>query len=162
MPSNDNHIACATYPRSGLDRRELLRVAGVSAGALSALAVLPACGHATGSAPTGPVAAGNVSALTVGKMIVMSNIVVARDANGVYGMSAVCTHQNCLLDDGGATIAAGLNCPCHGSTFDGNGTVTNGPARMALQHYAVTIASDGSMVVDGGQPVAASARTPAS
>ena len=162
MPSNDNHIGCATCPRSGLNRREMLRVAGVSAGALSALAVLPACGQATGSAPTGPVAAGSVSALSVGKMIVMSNIVVARDASGVYGMSAVCTHAGCLLDDGGATIAAGLSCPCHGSTFDGNGIVTNGPARASLQHYAVTIASDGSMVVEGSQPVAASTRTPTS
>ena len=162
MPSNDNHVTCAACPRSersGIDRRELLRVAGLSAGALSALVVLPACGHAMGSAPTGPVAAGNVSALSVGKMIVMSNIVVARDANGVYGMSAVCTHEGCLLDDGSDTVASGLSCACHGSKFDGNGAVTAGPARQALQHFAVTIAADGAMTVDGSQPVAASART---
>lgn len=165
MPSNDNQIACGTCARrgqSGLDRRELLQAAGVSAGAISALVLLPACGHATGSAPTGPVAAGNVSALGVGKMIVMSNIAVARDAKGVYGMSAVCTHEGCLLDDGPSTIASGLSCACHGSTFDGSGAVTAGPARVALQHYAVTIAADGSMVVDGSQPVTASTRTPAS
>src|SRR3569623_744559 len=136
MPSNDNHVTCAACPRSersGIDRRELLRVAGLSAGALSAL--------------------------IVGKMIVMSNIVVARDANGVYGMSAVCTHEGCLLDDGSDTVASGLSCACHGSKFDGNGAVTAGPARQALQHFAVTIAADGAMTVDGSQPVAASART---
>jgi len=164
MPSNDNHVPCATCSgsgRSGIDRRDMLRVAGVSAGALTALAVLPACGHATGSAPSGPVAVGNISALAVGKMIVMSNVVVARDANGVYGMSGVCTHEGCLLDDGSSTVAAGLSCPCHGSRFDGNGTVTAGPARAALQHYAVAIGSDGAIVIDGSQPVSASTRTPA-
>lgn len=92
----------------------------------------------------------------------MSNVVVARDANGVYGMSAVCTHAGCLLDDGAQTIAAGLGCPCHGSTFDGNGAVTRGPAGTPLPHYAVTIAADGSITVDGSMPVSADTRTPAS
>lgn len=162
MPSNDNHMACDDCPRSvrsGFDRRELLKVAG-AAGAISALVALPACGHAMGSAPTGPVAVGNISALGVGKMIVMSNVVVARDGKGVYGMSAVCTHEGCLLDDGSSTVAAGLSCSCHGSAFDGNGAVTAGPARVALQHYAVSIATDGSMMLDGSQPVAATTRTP--
>lgn len=90
----------------------------------------------------------------------MSNFVVARDANGVYAMSAVCTHAGCLLDDGSDKIASGLSCPCHGSTFDGNGSVTNGPARSPLQHYVVTIATDGSMTVDGSQSIPASPRTP--
>lgn len=93
-------------------------------------------------------------------MLVMSNVVVARDAGGVYAMSAVCTHAGCLLDDSSNTIASGLSCPCHGSTFDGSGAVTNGPARSALQHYAVTIATDGTMTADGSQPVSASTRTP--
>jgi Rieske Fe-S protein len=66
-----------------------------------------------------------------------------------------------LLDDGSRTVGAGLTCPCHGSAFDGNGSVTAGPARMALQHYAVTIAADGTMTVDGSQPVASDVRTPA-
>ena len=84
---------------------------------------------------------------------------VARDAGGVYAMSAVCPHAGCLLDDSATTIAAGLYCPCHGSTFDASGNVTGGPARSSLQHYAVTIASDGTITVDGAQPVSPSTRT---
>jgi Rieske Fe-S protein len=144
---------------ANLDRRKLLHLAGCSVG-LTVLGA-PGCGDAGGAPPTGPVAAGNVSALTVGALVVMGNVVVARDANGVYAMSGVCTHAGCLLGDSARTIAAGLGCPCHGSTFDGNGNVTRGPARAPLQHYQVTIADDGSMTVDGGQPVAASVRTPA-
>ena len=139
-----------------LNRRKLLCLACGSTG----LAVIGAgCGDQTGSPPTGPVSAGNVSALAVGTMLVMSNVVVARDADGVYAMSGVCTHAGCLLADGSGTIAAGLSCACHGSLFDGDGNVTRGPARVALQHYQVTIGADGGITVDGGQPVAASTRT---
>jgi cytochrome b6-f complex iron-sulfur subunit len=99
-----------------------------------------------------------MSALAVGTMLVMSNIVVAQDARGVYAMSAVCTHAGCLLDDTPGTIASGLFCPCHGSAFDGNGAVTRGPARQPLQHYAVSIAADGTITVDGSKPVSADTR----
>jgi Rieske Fe-S protein len=92
--------------------------------------------------------------------VLSSNVVVGLDAGGVYAMSAVCTHQGCLLADNAGAIAAGLFCPCHGSTFDGNGKVTGGPARQALQHYQVTIATDCSITIDGGKPVAADVRVP--
>jgi cytochrome b6-f complex iron-sulfur subunit len=133
-------------------------------GGTAGIAILGAatsgCGHATGAPPTGPVTAGNMSALSVGTMRVFSNVVVAQDAGGVYAMSAVCTHAGCLLDDASATVAEGLSCPCHGSAFDGNGGVTRGPAVRALQHYAVNIAADGTITVDGSQPVSAGTRTP--
>ncbi|MES1209955.1 MAG: Rieske (2Fe-2S) protein [Pseudomonadota bacterium] len=159
MPMNDNDDPCAGCRGRSMDRRQLLVLVGTSAGAAAAVMALPACGPTTASPPTGPVAVGNISALPVGAMLVMSNVVVARDAGGVYAMSAVCTHEGCLLDESSHTIAAGLSCPCHGSTFDGSGNVTRGPARTALPHYAVTIAADGSVTVDGSQPVSASTRT---
>ena len=143
-----------------LDRREVLSLAGRTTGLIIVGMALPGCQNPTGSPPDGPVAAGNVSALSVGALLVMSNVVVARDANGIYAMSGVCTHAGCLMDDSSSTIAAGLSCPCHGSTFDGNGSVTRGPARAALQHYAVTVAADGSITVDGSQPVSPDTRTP--
>ena len=158
----DNHDRCADCRRGKMDRREMLVLVGASAGALAAASALSGCAPPTGSPPTGSIPAGNMSALAVGSMLVMSNVVVARDAGGVYAMSAVCTHAGCLLDDGSQSITAGLSCPCHGSAFDGNGTVTRGPARTPLQHYAVTIAADGSVTVDGSQPVSASTRTPVS
>jgi cytochrome b6-f complex iron-sulfur subunit len=142
-----------------LNRRELLSLAGKTTGLVVIGAALPGCGTPQGSPPTGPVTAGNVSALSVGTMLVISNIVVARDSGGVYGMSAVCTHAGCLLDDASDTIARGLYCACHGSSFNGDGVVTGGPARASLQHYAVIIAADGTITVDGSQPVAPDIRT---
>jgi cytochrome b6-f complex iron-sulfur subunit len=147
-------------PARSLSRRTLLSLAGSSTGLFVLSASVPGCGLPTGSPPTGPVIAANVSALSIGTMMTMSNIVLARDANGIYAMSAVCTHAGCLLDDSSQTITAGLYCPCHGSMFDGDGAVTRGPARASLQHYAVTVAADGTITVDGSQPVSPSARTP--
>jgi cytochrome b6-f complex iron-sulfur subunit len=141
-------------------RRRALQVTGSSVGLVIAGCALSGCQN-TGSPPTGPVSAGNVSQLTVGALLIMSNVAVGLDGQGIYAMSAICTHAGCFLDDGTNTIAAGLDCPCHGSTFDGNGSVTHGPAQTALQHYAVTIDAGGNITVDGGQPVAASVRTPA-
>ncbi len=145
----------------GLNRRDLLRVLGTSAGALIVTSALPACSHATGSPPSGPVAAMKVTDYKLNSLRVLSsNIAVGLDSKGLFAMSAICTHAGCVLEDNPETIAAGLSCPCHGSTFDGNGDVTGGPARMALQHYEVTVAADGSVTVDGSKPVAADARTP--
>jgi cytochrome b6-f complex iron-sulfur subunit len=141
------------------DRREVLALAGKTTGLIIVGMALPGCLNPTGSPPSGPVAAGNVSALTVGALLVMSNVVVARDANGLYAMSGVCTHAGCLVDDSSSTISAGLSCPCHGSRFDGNGSVTRGPASTPLQHYAVTVAADGSITVDGSQAVSPETRT---
>jgi Rieske Fe-S protein len=158
-------LRCAGRPDDSvqpLNRRKFLSVTGASAGLIVVASAVPSCGNPTGSAPNGPVAAGNVSALSAaGTLMVMSNVVVARDAGGVYAMSRVCTHQGCLLDDTSSGVAGGLHCPCHGSAFDGNGAVTHGPAGAALQHYAVTIAADGTMTVEGAQPVSAETRTPA-
>jgi len=145
-----------------LDRRQLLRVVGTSAGALLCAKVLTGCQmNPTGSPPNGPVNAMKVSDLKLNALHVLtSNVVVGLDSDGVYAMSAICTHAGCILDDNAQTISAGLSCPCHGSTFDGNGSVTNGPARSPLQHYQVTIAADGSITVDGSKPVAANVRVP--
>jgi Rieske Fe-S protein len=159
--SQDPTLVCSKVsmcPAGRVSRRDLLSVTGAFTG-LTMFAAMPGCGNPTGSPPSGPVAAGNVSALAVGSMRTMSNVVVGRDAGGIYGMSAVCTHAGCLIDDSSDTIAAGLYCPCHGSSFDGNGVVTRGPARLALQHYAVTITATGEITVDGSQPVSADTRT---
>jgi cytochrome b6-f complex iron-sulfur subunit len=145
-----------------LDRRQLLRVVGTSAGALLFAKVLGGCQqNATGSPPTGPVSGGKVANLKLGALqILSSNVVIGLDSQGVFAMSAVCPHAGCLIEDASGAITDGLSCPCHGSTFDGNGAVTHGPARTALQHYQVTIATDGSITVDGSKPVAASVRVP--
>lgn len=145
-------------PPAALDRRRFLSIAGSSAGAVLVAGAVPACGGQ--NAPFGKVAAGNVSALPVGTLLVVGQVIVARDAQGVYGMTAICTHMGCTVHDVGHILDDGAHCACHGSTYDSNGAVTHGPATRPLQHYAVTIAADGTLTVDGDQPVAVDTRTP--
>jgi Rieske Fe-S protein len=155
-------LRCAGQPEclaQTLNRRRFLSVTGSSAGVVVGAGAIPACNQSI-SPPAGPVEAGNVSALSAGSLMLLSNVIVARDDMGVYAMSRACTHQGCAIDDTSSGVAGGFHCPCHGSAFDGNGAVTHGPAASPLQHYAVTIATDGTMTVEGGQPVSADTRTP--
>jgi cytochrome b6-f complex iron-sulfur subunit len=138
-------------------RREFLVVLGATT-ACGAVAVLPGCGD-----PPGPVAAGNVSDLEVGdvKAVDGSGVIVARDAAGVYAMTAICTHLGCDMSDngGGHQVAdTGIRCGCHGSRFDLQGNVTGGPATQPLKHWQVDIADDGAITVQVGEEVAADAR----
>lgn len=50
--------------------------------------------------------------------------VVARDAQGVFAYTALCSHQGCLVTPPDAPAVGGMaNCACHGSRFDGNGQI---------------------------------------
>ncbi|THE65294.1 FAD-dependent oxidoreductase [Salinadaptatus halalkaliphilus] len=54
-------------------------------------------------------------------------IACARDADDdIHAVSAVCTHMGCLLEWNDAE--ASWDCPCHGSRYDPDGTVLEGPA----------------------------------
>ena len=49
-----------------------------------------------------------------------------RTPDGVYALSAVCTHQGCLLR--WKSRERELKCPCHGAAFDPSGRMKYGPA----------------------------------
>jgi glycine/D-amino acid oxidase-like deaminating enzyme/nitrite reductase/ring-hydroxylating ferredoxin subunit len=62
-------------------------------------------------------------------------IAVARDERGkLHAVSAVCTHLGCQVAFN--TAESSWDCPCHGSRFDVDGAVLNGPATRPLtRHY---------------------------
>ena len=53
-------------------------------------------------------------------------------------VSRVCTHEGCTVALPGA-VGASLDCPCHGSRFQANGQVINGPAARALSSFPTRI-----------------------
>ncbi|WP_281258380.1 DUF7218 family protein [Nocardioides gansuensis] len=60
-------------------------------------------------------------------------VAVHRDDSGrLHAVSATCTHMGCLVDFDPASDE--WACPCHGSRFSLDGTVTEGPAVEGLRH----------------------------
>ena len=55
-------------------------------------------------------------------------------ANTFNALSSICTHQSCQIT-GFDTGKEQFICPCHGSMFDINGNVTQGPAGRPLTKY---------------------------
>jgi cytochrome b6-f complex iron-sulfur subunit len=74
---------------------------------------------------------------------------VVRTEAGFFAMSATCTHLGCLTRH--EKDQNRIFCPCHGSRFDENGAVTNGPAPLPLPRLALTL-EDGSLVLDVSRP----------
>ena len=58
-------------------------------------------------------------------------------------VSGVCTHQGCIVDP----VGEDFHCPCHGSTYDRNGSNTSGPARASLERFVASLSGD-SVVLD--------------
>ncbi len=76
----------------------------------------------------------------VGSGVIVDKIVVTQPSTGEFkGFSAICTHAGCTVNK----VADGtIDCPCHGSKFNLDGSVANGPAAKPLEPAAVTVQGD--------------------
>ncbi len=71
-------------------------------------------------------------------------VAMFRDDDGVYAVSTICTHLGCIVQ----ADPSGFHCPCHGSRFANDGSVTKGPAPSALPWLAVSSTDGKVFVVD--------------
>jgi nitrite reductase/ring-hydroxylating ferredoxin subunit len=126
-----------------VDRRTVLRGVAVT-GALGASgSLLAGCGgDGTGPSSSGGAVSkdlGPVSQVPVGggKVYAEQRVVVTQPAKGdLRAFSALCTHQGCPVGD----VAGGtINCPCHGSRFNLDGSVAQGPATEPLPPERITV-----------------------
>lgn len=76
------------------------------------------------------------------------SVAVYKDAEGVFAISTICTHLGCVV----SAKPEGFECPCHGSRFASDGTVTKGPAPKALPWLKVT-ADGNSLQIDENEEV---------
>lgn len=100
-------------------------------------------GATPGTGAPGPTSAeviAKTADVPVGSGVVVDEIVVTQPAEGEFrAFSSTCTHAGCTLRD----VAGGtINCPCHGSKFNLDGTVANGPANRSLEARAVIVQGD--------------------
>lgn len=72
-------------------------------------------------------------------------ILFIRDSEDtVKALNPVCTHKKCTVEY--SPEAGMLVCPCHGSTFELDGTVTKGPAEQNLATYEAAL-SEGRIIL---------------
>ena len=91
-------------------------------------------GGASALGPTSEVPVGG------GKIFTSAKVVVTQPSAGDYkAFSAVCTHQQCIVDQ----VANGtIDCPCHGSKFSAkDGSVITGPATSPLPSQKISVSS---------------------
>ncbi len=81
---------------------------------------------------------------------------IKHDEHGLYAINATCTHLGCLVKQ----AQAGFECPCHGSRYAASGAVINGPATLPLNYSALSINSEGKVMLDLSQTVGAEVRLP--
>lgn len=77
---------------------------------------------------------------------VNSGIYIIHSKEGLFSLSAVCTHLGCLTawkPDLGI-----IACPCHGSKFKPEGDKIEGPAPKPLPWKRMWITEDGDLMVD--------------
>jgi cytochrome b6-f complex iron-sulfur subunit len=61
---------------------------------------------------------------------------LARTGDTTYSaIDAICSHESCTVT---GTDGAVYVCPCHGSRYDRNGRVLQGPASAALRRFSTT------------------------
>ncbi len=154
------------------DRREFLKKIGIGAGlvavgAQAAASLRSLVPNVSYDAPT-TVKLGPPSEYPDGmKFLPEQRLFVFRDGNTFHAISAVCTHLGCTVraealsqvvvrtvEGVPVKLTHRFLCPCHGSRYEGDGTIVAGPAPRPLAWYPLSIAvDDGQLVVDLARPV---------
>ena len=97
-------------------------------------------GTASPGATPGAEVLAKTADIPVGGGVVVGDVVLTQPTAGDYqGFSSTCTHAGCTIRE----VADGtINCPCHGSKFNLDGSVANGPASRPLPSEPVRVQGD--------------------
>jgi cytochrome b6-f complex iron-sulfur subunit len=134
-----------------MERRDFLTNIGQASAIFAAGTFLASCSKssATPTATTPPPGGGALATIdlkteltSIDSTKVVGNIIIIRTAAdnvpaSFEALSLICTHQGCTVNYDSSN--KDFLCPCHGSAYDINGAVTNGPAIKALTKYTITI-----------------------
>ena len=74
--------------------------------------------------------------------------VLALGERRFVALSPICTHLGCTVEIQESLLV----CPCHGSTYDRQGSVLKGPAERALARYRAELSPDGVVIIDLNRP----------
>ncbi len=131
-----------------LSRQKVLMGAGLGlvASVLAACSTYGKKPQASGDTAPSTQTPGTTSAIAktsevpVGSGVIVGEVVVTQAAAGDFkGFSSTCTHAGCAVNE---IVDGTINCPCHGSKFNLDGSVAHGPATKPLASQAVTVQGD--------------------
>ncbi len=115
-----------------IPRKTLLAGAGLGLAA----AAVAACSGGTSKRPAGEELTSTAD-VPVGSGVILGDVLVTQPVAGEYkGLSAVCTHNGCLVNE---IADETIYCPCHGSMFSLDGEVVAGPAERPLEPVAIHV-----------------------
>ncbi len=77
--------------------------------------------------------------------MIVDDIVITQPVAGEFkGFSSSCTHKGCAVNK----VADGtIDCPCHGSKFNLDGSVAKGPATEPLEAKQISVEGDSIVLV---------------
>lgn len=132
-----------------LNRRDFLKVSTNSLLALAAAlglgGLIRYLSYQFDSPPLNEFDIGPEADYPLGSRTVLAHIpaVVIHDKAGFKAMSLTCSHLGCTVEPRNF----GYECPCHGSRYDTEGTVTKGPAASKLPALRIKKTEDGNLHV---------------
>jgi len=131
-------------PETGIKRREFILISLAAAAAAGCQGVGGGAAK-TGGAKTfdaGPAA--NYAADGVYSNFRSLGFFIIRRGGKLEALSSICTHRSCVLT---AEDDQSFYCHCHGSAFDPEGKVTDGPATRNLPVLETSMDAGGRLLV---------------
>lgn len=132
---------------SSLNRREFVRAASAAACACAVCGTaeeLSAAPPAGGRVDVGTLADYPADGVSDKFLKAPGKLLVIRSGERIYAMNGICTHKSCIVK----VKDNAIKCPCHGSQFSTQGTVTAGPAKASLFRFKIEQNEKGRLIVD--------------
>ena len=73
-------------------------------------------------------------------------VLIIHDDTGYKALSLTCPHLGCTVN----VTSDGFACPCHGSRFQPDGSLRNGPASHALTNLKIEVNNERHLIVYSG------------
>lgn len=149
MPSNVEPTGASQSQHERISRADFLSVLGKSLLALCGLlglgGLIKFLGFQPDPAPPSEFDLGSASDYPLDSRteIPQAQAVLLHDDTGFTALSLVCPHLGCTV----RLEADGYACPCHGSRFNTDGSVQNGPASQPMHALEVEETAEGNLIL---------------
>jgi cytochrome b6-f complex iron-sulfur subunit len=69
--------------------------------------------------------------------------VLIHSATGFKALSLICPHLGCIVEK----VPSGFACPCHGSRFNADGALQQGPASKPMKNLKTSVNQQGHLIL---------------